>query len=82
MAEMSAQAALLLTGGDPEIGKSGFLAGISDFHVERLPEAGDALTVDVVLAGRLGPVVKFDGTIRDETGATVASGSVTVRQGT
>lgn len=81
MAEMIAQASLLLTGDDPEAGKNGFLAGISDFAVERAPEAGETLTVEVRLAGHLGPVVKFEGTIRDDAGAAVGRGSVTVRRG-
>lgn len=79
--ELIAQAALLLAGGDPEIGKSGFLAGLSDLAVERVPVPGDILTVEVRLAGRLGPAVKFEGAIRDEEGRPVASGSVLVRQG-
>lgn len=81
MAEMIAQAALLLTGEDPGIGRTGFLAGISDFVVERVPEAGDSLTVEVLLAGHLGPVVKFDGVIRDDADRPVARGSLTVRRG-
>lgn len=82
LAEMVAQAALLLQGGDPELGKSGFLAGFSDLQIHRFPEAGDVLTVEVTLAGRLGPVVKFDGSITDDSGRSVASGGITVRQGT
>ncbi len=81
LAEMIAQASLLLTGDDPELAKGGFLAGISDFAVERLPEAGDRLEVEVTLAAHLGPVVKFDGVIRDQAGGTVARGSVTVKRG-
>ena len=82
LVELIAQAALLLQGGDPELGRSGFLAGFSDFQVHRLPESGDVLTVEVTMAGRLGPVVKFDGLITDDAGRTVASGGITVRQGT
>lgn len=82
LGELIAQAALLLQGGDPELGRSGFLAGLSGIEVSRLPEPGDLLTVEVVLAGKLGPVVKFDGRILDGAGAEVAHGSVTVRQGT
>ena len=79
--ELIAQAALLLQGGDPEIGRSGFLASVSGVAVERLAWPGDVLAVEVRLAGRLGPAVRFDGTIRDGGGHTVATGSVTVRQG-
>ncbi|KAA0255681.1 hypothetical protein FBQ97_13715 [Acidobacteria bacterium ACD] len=82
LGELIAQAALLLQGGDPELGRSGFLAGLSGIEVSRLPEAGDLLTVEVVLAGRLGPVVRFDGRVLDQGGGEVARGSVTVRQGT
>lgn len=80
LGELIAQAALLLSGGDPESFKGGFLAGISGFSVERSPEPGDLLTVDVKLAARLGPVVRFEGVIRDGEGRRVASGAVTVRQ--
>ena len=79
--ELIAQAALLLEGGDPEIGRTGLLAGLSDVAVERVPVAGDILHVDVRMAGRLGPAVRFDGTIHDGEGRPVAAGSVTVRQG-
>ncbi|MEO6325373.1 MAG: hypothetical protein ABIT01_04430 [Thermoanaerobaculia bacterium] len=82
LAELIAQAALLLQGGDAELGRSGFLAGFSDLQVHRFPEAGDVLTVAVTMAGRLGPVVKFEGSISDDSGRAVASGGITVRQGT
>lgn len=81
LAEMMAQAALLLQGGDPEIGKTGFLAGLSDFVVTRVPEAGDVLSINVRLAGRLGPAVKFDGRVVDDQGREVASCGITVRTG-
>lgn len=81
LGELIAQAALLLQGGDPELGRSGFLAGLSGLEVSRPPEPGDLLTVEVAVAGRLGPVVRFDGRIRDEAGNEIARGSVTVRQG-
>jgi len=82
VAELMAQAALLLSGGDPEIGRSGFLAGFSDVSFERPARPGDALTVDVAMAGRMGPVARFEATVRDDAGALVAKGSFTVRQGT
>lgn len=82
LAEMVAQAALLLEGGDAELGRTGFLAGLSDFAVSRAPEAGDVLTVEVQIAGRLGATVKFEGRVVDASGAEVARGAVTVRQGT
>jgi hypothetical protein len=80
LAELVAQSALLLQGGDAALGRKGFLAGISDFSVERLPVAGDVLTVDVAIAGRLGDTVKFEGVVRDAEGGAVARGSVTVKQ--
>jgi 3-hydroxymyristoyl/3-hydroxydecanoyl-(acyl carrier protein) dehydratase len=82
LCEMLAQAVLLIEGGDADLGRTGFLAGISDFWVDRLPEPGDILTIDVKLAGRLGPTVKFEGVILDEAGEKVASGALTVRKGT
>jgi hypothetical protein len=78
---MLAQSVLLVEGGDAGIGRSGFLAGISGFEVVKLPGPGDLLTIDVRLAGRLGPVVKFEGEIRNDRGEKVASGALTVRQG-
>jgi len=81
LAELVAQSALLLEGGDAALGRKGFLAGISDFAVERLPEPGDVLTVDVAIAGRLGDTVKFEGVVRDAEGGAIARGAVTVKQG-
>jgi hypothetical protein len=81
LAELVAQSALLLSGGDAALGRKGFLAGISGFSVERLPEPGDVLTVDVAIAGRLGDAVKFEGVVRDAEGSAVARCAVTVKQG-
>ncbi len=79
-AEAIAQAALLLEGGDPERGRSGFLAGIEGFSAERPPRAGETLEISVRLAARFGAVVRFDGEVL--SGADVlARGSVLVRQG-
>ena len=77
--EAIAQAALLLSAGDPERGRRGFLAGIDGFTFTRLPEAGDALEVDVALTGRFGPAVKFEGQVLSR-GETVAKAGVFVRQ--
>jgi hypothetical protein len=82
LAELVAQSALLLQGGDAALGRKGFLAGISDFSLERLPVPGDVLTVDVSIAGRLGDAVKFEGVVTDDAGGAVARGAVTVKQGT
>jgi hypothetical protein len=81
LAELVAQSALLLQGGDAALGRKGFLAGVSDFSIQRLPVAGDVLTVDVSIAGRFGDAVKIEGVVRDGEGGAVARGSVTVKQG-
>ena len=81
LVEVVAQAALLLEGGDADIGRSGFLAGVSGFEFERSPESGDLLDVDVRIAGVLGPIVRFEGTITDGEGRRVCSGAVTVKKG-
>ncbi len=78
--EAIAQAALLLEGGDPEIGRQGFLAGIDGFQTMRPPEAGETLDISVQLAARFGGIVKFEGEIRsgDEV---LARGTVLVKKG-
>ena len=78
--EAIAQAALLLQGGTAADGRRGFLAGIQDFRVHRVPEAGETLEVEIRLAGRFGPVARFDGRISAAV-EEVAAGSVLVRQG-
>jgi 3-hydroxymyristoyl/3-hydroxydecanoyl-(acyl carrier protein) dehydratase len=80
LAEVVAQAALLLQGADPEAARRGFLAGINDFEMERAPRAGETLEVDVKLVARFGAVLRFDGVVLSE-GETLARGSVLVRQG-
>jgi hypothetical protein len=81
LAELVAQSALLLQGGDAALARKGFLAGISDFSIQRLPVPGDVLTVDVAIAGRLGDAVKLEGIVTDGEGGAVARGAVTVKQG-
>lgn len=81
LVEVVAQAALLLEGGDPGIGRSGFLAGVSGFEFEREAASGDLLHVDVTIAGVLGPIVRFEGTVTDGEGRRVCSGAVTVKKG-
>lgn len=81
LVEIVAQAALLLEGGDPGIGRSGFLAGVSDFTFEGPPLSGDLLEVDVRVAGVLGPIVRFEGTVTDGEGRRICSGAVTVKKG-
>lgn len=80
LVEAIAQAALLLEGGDPEIGRRGFLAGIESFEIRRTPEAGESLTIDVRIARRFGAIVKFEGEVRSGSD-TVASGAILVRRG-
>ena len=80
LAEALAQAALLLQRGDPEVGRRGFLAGIDAFHVERLPQPGDQLQIDVRLTARFGSIVKFEGEVRSGS-ETLARGGILVRQG-
>jgi hypothetical protein len=79
-AEAIAQAALLLEGGDAETGRRGFLAGLSEFESARLPMAGETLDVNVRLAGRFGPVFRFEGRVVSGE-ETLAKGSVLVRKG-
>jgi hypothetical protein len=79
--ELIAQAALLLEGGDADLGRSGFLAGISDLVVTRQAVPGDVLDVDIGVAGRFGDTVKIDGKVFDSDGAEIAHGSIIVRSG-
>ena len=80
LAEAIAQAALLLQGGDPEVGRRGFLAGIDGFQVDRLPQPGDRLQINVRLTARFGSIVKFEGEVRSGS-ETLARGGILVRQG-
>jgi len=80
LAEAIAQAALLLEGGDPGIGRTGFLAGIEEFEATRAPRAGEALEVRVRLEARFGAVVKFRGEVWS-AGEPLAKGSILVRRG-
>jgi 3-hydroxymyristoyl/3-hydroxydecanoyl-(acyl carrier protein) dehydratase len=81
LAEAIAQSALLLEGGDPEVGRTGFLAGIDGFEASRAPRAGETLEVRVRLAARFGAIVKFDGEVSCGS-ESLARGSVLVRRGT
>jgi 3-hydroxyacyl-[acyl-carrier-protein] dehydratase len=80
LAEAIAQAALLLEGGDADLGRRGFLAGLDGLELARSPVPGETLTVEVRLAARFGAMVKFEGTVRtgDET---LAKGAILVRKG-
>jgi 3-hydroxymyristoyl/3-hydroxydecanoyl-(acyl carrier protein) dehydratase len=79
LAEAIAQAALLLEGGDPEMGRRGFLAGLDGFEATRAPRAGETLLVDVRLAARFGKVARFDGEVTSG-GEPIARGSILVRK--
>jgi 3-hydroxymyristoyl/3-hydroxydecanoyl-(acyl carrier protein) dehydratase len=80
LAEAIAQSALLLEGGDPAIGRTGFLAGVESFEALRPPRAGETLEVRVRMAARFGAIIKFDGEVFCGAEA-LARGSVLVRQG-
>jgi 3-hydroxyacyl-[acyl-carrier-protein] dehydratase len=80
LAEAMAQSALLLEGGDADVGRRGFLAGIEGFEAERAPRAGETLRVDVRLAARFGAMVRFEGEVRAGD-ALIARGAIIVRRG-
>jgi 3-hydroxymyristoyl/3-hydroxydecanoyl-(acyl carrier protein) dehydratase len=80
LAEAIAQAALLLEGGDPEIGRGGYLAGIESLEAKRAPRAGETLEIDLRLASRFGAIVKFEGVVRSGE-ETIARGGILVRKG-
>ena len=80
LAEAIAQSALLLEGGDPETGRTGFLAGIDGFEASRAPLAGETLEIRVRLAARFGSIVKFEGEVLSGT-EPLARGSILVRRG-
>jgi 3-hydroxymyristoyl/3-hydroxydecanoyl-(acyl carrier protein) dehydratase len=80
LAEAVAQSALLLQGGDPEIGRSGFLAGLEAFEFARDPSPGERLTVEVALEARYGRILKFSGVVSNGD-ETLARGVVLVREG-
>jgi len=80
LAEAIAQAALLLEGGDADLGRRGFLAGIDGLELFRSPVAGETLTVDVRLSAKFGAIVRFDGHVQSGE-ETIARGAVLVRKG-
>ena len=80
LAEAMAQSALLLEGGDVDIGRRGFLAGIENFEAQRPPRAGETLRVDVRLAGRFGAMVKFESEVHSGE-VRIARGAIIVRRG-
>ena len=79
-AEMIAQSALLLQGGDPEIGRTGFLAGLDNFVVHRAPSPGERLTIRVDVLATFGLFAKFGGTVASG-GEELARGEILVRRG-
>lgn len=80
LAEAMAQAALLLEGGDADLGRRGFLAGLDALELVRPPVPGETLAVEVRLAARFGAMVKFEGVVRSGE-ETLARGAVLVRKG-
>jgi len=78
--EMMAQAALLLQGGDPEVGRSGFLAALGRVRLRGVVRPGDELVARVRITARLGPLVRFSA--RLERGRRlVASAEISVKTG-
>ena len=80
LAEAIAQSALLLEGGDAELGRKGFLAGLDALELLRRPRAGETLSVEVRLAGRFGAMAKFEGHVKSGE-ETLARGYILVRKG-
>ena len=80
LVEAIAQSALLLEGGDVDIGRKGFLAGIESFRAVRPPRAGEVLRVEVRLTARFGAIAKFDGAVFAE-GEAIAEGGILVWKG-
>ena len=59
----------------------GFRLGMTYDQVKaRVPQAGESLEVRVLLKGRFGPAVKFEGEVRSG-GESIARAGVVVRQG-
>jgi 3-hydroxyacyl-[acyl-carrier-protein] dehydratase len=79
LAEAIAQSALLLEGGDADLGRRGFLAAIENFRALRPPRAGEVLRVNVRLSARFGAIAKFEGVVRSD-GETIAEGGILVRK--
>jgi 3-hydroxyacyl-[acyl-carrier-protein] dehydratase len=80
LAEVIAQSALLLEGGDAQIGRSGFLAGLDNFAFHRAPSPGEELSVRVDLVAAYGLFAKFSGVV-SAAGEEIARGDVLVRRG-
>ena len=78
--EMMAQSALLLQGGDPEVGRKGFLAAVDGVRLRGVVRAGDELAIDVVIAGKFGPLVRFSAKARRGR-KVVATAEITVKTG-
>ncbi len=80
LAEVIAQSALLLEGGDAEVGRSGFLVGLDNFALTRAPSPGERLTVRIDLLATYGLFAKFAGVI-SSAGEEIARGEILVRRG-
>ena len=80
LAEIIAQSALLLEGGDAQVGKSGFLAGLDNFAVSRPPSPGEGLTIRIDLLATYGLFAKFQGIV-SSAGEEIARGEILVRRG-
>jgi 3-hydroxyacyl-[acyl-carrier-protein] dehydratase len=80
LAEIIAQSALLLEGGDAEIGRTGFLAGLDNFVLSRPPRPGERLTIRIDLLATFGLFAKFGGTIFSAE-EEIAHGEILVKRG-
>ena len=80
LVEAIAQSALLLEGGDADLGRRGFLAGIESFRAVRPPRAGEVLQVHVRLTAHFGAIARFEGRVLAD-GEAIAEGGVLVRKG-
>lgn len=78
--EMMAQAALLLQGGDPEIGRKGFLAAVDRVRLTGAIRPGDELEIRIRIAGRFGPMVRFSAHMTQGSRA-VGRAEITVKTG-
>lgn len=79
--EMMAQAALLLQGGDPEVGRKGFLAAVGGVRLSGAIRPGDELAIRIRIAGRFGPMVRFSARMTRGT-RLVGRAEITVKTGT
>ncbi len=78
--EMMAQSALLLQGGDPAVGRKGFLVGLNRVRLRGVVRPGDELEIKVKIAGRFGPMVRFSARMLRGS-KVVGTADITVKTG-